>query len=234
MHFLLTNDDGIDAPGLAELQRLASQWGQVTVVAPKHPWSGCGHRICTDREIEVVETRPGWWSVDAFPADCVRIAFACLVDSVDWVLAGINDGGNLGADVYMSGTVAAAREAALFGHSSVAVSQYRSRQGKLPWAQTAEMARRAVAAVMQRPTAAGSFWNINLPDPAGDDCVLIDEIEMVDYPVDANPLPSTYNHDAARQSVMYSGRYQDRLRDEQSDVQRCFGGSITISRLATS
>jgi 5'-nucleotidase len=234
MHLLLTNDDGIDAPGLAELQRLASQWGQVTVVAPKHPWSGCGHRICTDREIEVVETRPGWWSVDAFPADCVRIALACLVDSVDWVLAGINDGGNLGADVYMSGTVAAAREAALFGQASVAVSQYRSRHGKLPWVQTAEMASRALDAVMQRPTTIGSYWNINLPDPSGDGGAPIDEIEMVDCPVDANPLPSTYDHNADRRSVMYSGRYQDRLRDEHADVQRCFAGSITISRLAIS
>lgn len=233
MHLLLTNDDGIDAPGLAELQKLASQLGKVTVVAPKRPWSGCGHRICTDREIEVIETQPGWWSVDAFPADCVRIALACLVDSVDWVLAGINDGGNLGADVYMSGTVAAAREAALFGKSSVAVSQYRSRQGSLPWMQTGEMARRALNAVMERPSLAGCFWNINLPDPSENERFPTGEIEMVDCPIDANPLPSTYDHDSTRGSVIYSGRYQDRRRDEQSDVHRCFAGAITISQLAT-
>ena len=113
MRILLTNDDGIDAPGLAALRDAAAVLGgDLVVVAPAECHSGCGHRVTTDRAIRVEELARGRFRVGGTPADCVRIAVAQLVPDAALVLSGINAGGNLGADVHHSGTVAAAREAA--------------------------------------------------------------------------------------------------------------------------
>ena len=232
MRCLLTNDDGIDAPGLAELHRVASQWSDVLVVAPKRPWSGCGHQICTDREIEVAEVRPGWWSVDAFPADCVRIGTTCITDQVDWVISGINDGGNLGADVFVSGTVAAAREASLLGYSAIAISQYRGPGPKRPWSHTGDMADIALKNALARPLERDRFWNINLPDPQPRESISVEAIRQLDCPVDINPLPAQYEKHLTRQMVVYSGRYQDRQCEPGSDVYACFSGAISMSQIA--
>ena len=121
MRFLLTNDDGIDAPGLQALYDAASQLGEVTVAAPTLVHSGCGHRVTTDAPFAVEEMGTGRFAVAGTPADCVRVALHDLAPRVDWVLSGVNAGGNLGADVYHSGTVAAVREAVLHGVPGVAL-----------------------------------------------------------------------------------------------------------------
>ena len=129
MILLLTNDDGIDAPGLTALETACRGWARrVLVVAPKDPHSGCGHRETTDRPLVLEQVGLDRFHVDGTPADCVRLALTTLLrpagggdaggdpldrPQVDWVLSGINAGGNLGVDIHHSGTVAAAREAAL-------------------------------------------------------------------------------------------------------------------------
>ena len=125
---LLTNDDGIDAPGLEALAVAAAcLGGEAVVVAPAEPHSGCGHRVTTGRPLRVDELAPGRFCVHGTPADCVRLALARLAPDIGLVLAGINAGGNLGADIHHSGTVAAAREAALHGRVAVAASHYHRR-----------------------------------------------------------------------------------------------------------
>ena len=111
MRILLTNDDGWDAPGLAALKTLAAELGEIHVLAPRDPQSYMSHRVTTDKPMHLVETSANQFHLEGTPADCVRAALREVICDVDWVLAGINRGGNLGADLFTSGTVAAAREA---------------------------------------------------------------------------------------------------------------------------
>src|SRR5262249_26291514 len=127
MRFLLTNDDGVDAPGLKVLFVAAEPLGDAVVVAPAEHHSGCSHQVTTRQPLRVAEHAARRFAVDGTPADCVRVALHALAPAAEWVLSGINAGGNLGADVYVSGTVAAAREAVLHGRPAVAVSQYLKR-----------------------------------------------------------------------------------------------------------
>jgi 5'-nucleotidase len=127
MRILLTNDDGIFAPGLAALYRPLTELGDVTVVAPTDSQSGASHSVtffeplgCTQVEIPGLFTGFG---VHGSPADCVKLAARQLHDGpIDLVVAGINNGANVGINVYYSGTVAAAMEAAFLGIPSVALS----------------------------------------------------------------------------------------------------------------
>ena len=112
---LVSNDDGIDAPGLQALREAAEQFGEVTVVAPEAGLSGCSHQVTTDQPLRISLRELGRFSINGMPADCVRVGLQHLQPDTAWVLSGINAGGNLGADVHYSGTVAAVREAVLHG-----------------------------------------------------------------------------------------------------------------------
>ena len=113
MNFLLTNDDGIDAPGLSVLCQVAEQLGEVAVVAPDQPHSGCSHRVSSEYPICLDRRADRRYALNGTPVDCTRIGMTHVAPDSDWVIAGVNCGANLGCDVLMSGTVAAVREAAL-------------------------------------------------------------------------------------------------------------------------
>jgi 5'-nucleotidase len=226
MRFLLTNDDGIDADGLAALAKAAAPLGELTWVAPDSHYSGCGHRVTTDRPIRLCQHYERRWAIDGTPADCARVALAHLAPDVDWVLAGINHGGNLGADVFHSGTVAAVREAALHGKPGIALSQYRRRGLDVDWAKAALWARQAIALLLDRPSKPGRFWNVNLPHPGADE----PEPEIVFCPLDAGPLPLVFRADG--DSLLYAGNYHERGRQRGSDVDVCFSGNIAVTELA--
>jgi 5'-nucleotidase len=128
MHILLTNDDGIFAPGLAAIYKRLLTLGRVTVVAPSSVQSGAGHSISlrelTCCKLEIMSQFSGY-SVDGSPADCVKLAINQLVsndDPVDLVVSGLNYGANVGINVFYSGTVAGAIEAAFYNLPAVAVS----------------------------------------------------------------------------------------------------------------
>jgi len=163
VHVLLTNDDGIFAPGLAALERLLRRHFDVSVVAPATEQSGVGHAITfltplTAKEVFEGDRRRGW-AVDGSPADAVKLGIAefCPVRP-DLVVSGINAGLNAGINVLYSGTVAAAIEGAFFGITSVAVS--------LEWDDHADFARAAEIALdvlrglLDRRPAAGSLFNV--------------------------------------------------------------------------
>src|SRR5262245_40287267 len=133
MKLLLTNDDGIDAPGLAALARAAADLGQTISIAPHLHLSGCSHRVTTDQPLWLEPRGEARFALDGTPADCVRVGLAHAVPDAEWVLAGLNLGGNLGADVHHSGTVAAVREAALHGKPGIALSHYRRAAVELDW-----------------------------------------------------------------------------------------------------
>ena len=125
MKLLLSNDDGIDAPGLEALLTAARTIGEPIVVAPAGPQSGVSHAVTSHGPLRVERRGEGRFAVHGTPADCTRVGLLKLVPEAEWVLSGINHGGNLGADVHYSGTVAAVREAVLHGWPGVAVSHYR-------------------------------------------------------------------------------------------------------------
>jgi 5'-nucleotidase len=126
MHILVTNDDGVQAPGLLALANAMKALGKVTILAPDHNWSGAGHVKTLDRPLRVRETQiadgtPALMS-DGAPSDCVALALLGLVEGVDLVVSGINPYSNIGHDVTYSGTVTAAMEAVIAGVPGLAFS----------------------------------------------------------------------------------------------------------------
>ena len=226
---LVTNDDGWDAPGLAALKCLAASLGDVFVLAPHEPHSYAGHRITTQAPLLLTETAPQEFSLSGTPADCVRVALTSLFTDIDWVLAGINRGGNLGADLFISGTVAAAREAALLGRPAIAISQYLRKDLTEDWNWSRETARPILEQLMSeqsqaKPSPAQGYWNVNLPHlEIGKPAV------TVRCDPDTNPLDVRFQRDQDR--FHYAGSYQARPRTPGRDVDHCFQGAITVSYL---
>src|SRR6516162_6491856 len=162
---LVTNDDGINAPGLKVLERIARKLSRdVWVVAPELEQSGAGHSLTLRRPLEVRRIRERRFAVDGTPTDCVLIAVNHLIEGrrPDLVLSGINRGSNMGEDVTYSGTVAAAMEATLLGIRAIAMSQLRDGQHvtwRLALKHGAEVVRRLVSV----PWTEGVLMNINFP-----------------------------------------------------------------------
>jgi 5'-nucleotidase len=204
MKLLLTNDDGIDAPGLLALQTVAVQLGEPVVVAPVETLSGCSHRVTTD---------------------CVRVGLHSLAADAAWVLSGINQGGNLGADVWHSGTVAAAREAVLHGWQAVALSHYHKKGRPIDWQRAAAWVLPLLRCLLDEPGKPGSFWNVNLPHLAPDE----PDPEPVFCRLDPSPLPLSFHGDST--ALSYNGDYHARQRKSGTDVDVCFGGQIAVSRI---
>ncbi len=225
MRILLVNDDGWDAAGLATLRAVAMEFGEVRSVAPLDKRSGCGHQLTFDRPLNFVECGENAWNVDGMPADCVRVAVARM-GPFDWVLSGINDGANLGVDIFHSGTVAAAREAMTLGLSALAISQYRkSMHTAADWSAAAVMCRRVLQQILDRSCEQGKFWNVNLP--AMQSGAGLDAVVLAERPCDPSPLPMDYEH-RGNQS-RFCGVYRDRPRRPGSDIEACFGGEISLS-----
>jgi len=221
---LLTNDDGWDAPGLDALKTVAAELGEVYVLAPEIPHSYAGHRVTTDTPLRLRETGPGQMALTGTPADCVRVALAEVFRDVDWVIAGINRGGNLGADLFTSGTVAAAREAALLGKPTIAISQYIKRALTLDWSRSRELALPILRRLLSDGCAPGNYWNVNLPHLADGEVAGVIECEPDNLPLDVR-----YRREG--EDFHYAGSYPSRPRTTGKDVELCFGGAITISRL---
>jgi 5'-nucleotidase len=226
MKILLTNDDGIDAPGLAALAEAAKTLGQPVWVAPHTHLSGCGHRVTTDQPIRLMKKDDARWAIDGTPADCVRVALANVAPEVEWVLSGMNHGGNLGVDVYHSGTVAAVREAALHGKPAIAVSHYRKRGMEIDWDRATAWMRQVLHDIMAEPPQSGVFWNVNLPHAAPGE----PEPRVVHCPLEPGPLPLSFR--LCDEGLHYDGNYHQRPRVKGSDVDVCFAGNIAVTRLA--
>lgn len=230
--FLLTNDDGIDAPGLAALAAAVADLGIAGTVAPRDAQSGVSHQITMSGSTPLRLTQTGVrrHSLGGTPADCVRVALTQLAHDPEWIIAGINRGSNLGADLFTSGTVAAAREAALFRRRAIAISQYIARGRDVDWDLTARRARRVLEVVLQHPLPEAAFWNINLPHPDHDE----DSLPIVFCEPDTSPLDVQYR--SAGDDLYYAGTYHGRQRQPGRDVDVCFSGSVAVAqvRLASS
>lgn len=170
MHVLISNDDGVDAPGIRVLAETLGRLGRVTIFAPDRDRSGASNSLTLDQPIRVTEIEPGIHRVAGTPTDCVHLALCGLLDDdPDLVVSGINNAANLGDDVIYSGTVAAAMEGRYLGLPAIAVSLC-SRDHQPENFQTAA---RAVMLLMERllvdPLPADTILNVNVPDRPWDD-----------------------------------------------------------------
>jgi len=170
MHILVTNDDGISAPGLLTLAQEMRKIGEVTVLAPDRNWSASGHAKTMHRPLRVWEAKldDGTLALttDGAPSDCVALAtLGLLPDQVDLVVSGINPNANLGHDVTYSGTVTTAMEAAIWGLRGIAVSLDTPDKhlSNINYGPAASIARRVLLEVLQNEFPKSIFLNINIP-----------------------------------------------------------------------
>jgi 5'-nucleotidase len=164
-HILVTNDDGIYAPGLRALARELSEIGTVTVVAPAHERSAAAQSLTLRQPIYCEQIAEREFAIDGTPADAMIVAFHTLLkEKPDIVVSGINPGGNLGENVYYSGTIGAAMEGAINRTPALAVSiAYRGKD--FDFAPAARFARSLVPVVLQEGLPKGVLLNVNVPQP---------------------------------------------------------------------
>ena len=233
MRILLTNDDGVGAPGIDALRQAAGQFGEVVVSAPDSSFSGCGHQVTTDRPIRVVEVSPRRYAVTGTPADCTRLGLRAMDLEVDLVLAGINHGGNMGADVYISGTVAAAREAVLLGVPAIGFSHYIKREFELDWEKATSWTVAVLSSILDgdkiRNNGRAVLWNVNFPHLPPDAA----PPQHIETPLDGGPLGVEFETERGPSETLYTYRadYHARPRLKGSDVDVCMSGDIAITAL---
>ena len=226
MKILLTNDDGIEAPGLAALANALQ--GELVIVAPAQAMSECSHQVTTRDPLKVERRNDRKYAIHGTPADCVRMALTCLLQGwrPDWILSGINLGGNLGVDVYISGTVAAAREAAIHGIPAIAFSHYRKKNLDVEWDAATRRVQSAFTLLKEKDRPVHSFWNVNLPhllsgepDP---------EIRFCTPSLRSLPIRYILENGAYR----YAGVYAQRDKEAGTDVEICFNGQTAASLIS--
>ncbi|CAB5137556.1 5'-nucleotidase SurE (EC [Olavius algarvensis associated proteobacterium Delta 3] len=167
MHLLLTNDDGIYAEGLHALYRQCSTRHSVTVIAPDRERSAVGHGITLHQPLRAVPVHlnggmPGY-AVSGTPADCIKLAILeILKDRPDMVISGINPGANVGVNINYSGTVCAAKEAAIYGIPAIAVSM--PGPDVAHYDEAARFILNLLGQVSQEGLPRGTFLNVNIPD----------------------------------------------------------------------
>lgn len=165
MHVLISNDDGVDAPGIAVLARHMSALGRVSVVAPDRDRSGASNSLTLDQPIRATQLEDGRIRVAGTPTDCVHLALAGLLDSEPTiVVSGINNSANLGDDVLYSGTVAAAMEGRFLGLPAIAVSLVTRDHIGQHYDTAARAALRLVTRLLEDPLPADTILNVNVPD----------------------------------------------------------------------
>ncbi|MCF6157539.1 MAG: 5'/3'-nucleotidase SurE [wastewater metagenome] len=172
MRILLTNDDGIYAPGIAALKQCIEDLGEVTVVAPDIEQSGVGHSITFSYPLRIREVHLNnefiGYGVRGSPADCVKLAICEIMkEGPDIVISGLNMGSNVGIHIFYSGTVAAAVEAAIMGFPSIAVSfdisgDYDDVQD------AARVAKNVIGRILKHRLPKGSLLNVNIPSIPSD------------------------------------------------------------------
>ncbi|QVL32023.1 5'/3'-nucleotidase SurE [Telmatocola sphagniphila] len=171
MKILLTNDDGIYAPGLRALRKELQSFGDVIVVAPAVEQSAAGHSVTLLHPLVVAEVFDEsnqflGWAVEGRPADCVKLALLELLpDPPDLIVSGMNHGSNAGINVLYSGTVAAAVEGAFFRKTAIAISLASKKAKPSEFAEASKFAVKVIRQIVDTQPQAGMLYNLNLPAP---------------------------------------------------------------------
>lgn len=237
MNIVLTNDDGFDAAGLDALFNAAKHFGDVTIVAPAVCHSVKSHAVTLNQPLTVQRRHHPRFGLayvsTGTPADNVRLALKHLpIGTVDVVLSGINHGANAGADVYYSGTVAAAREAVITGTPAIAISQLIRPTWSDNWARSAELAADALHQLLPQVVRSSPprLLTVNLPDLAdGESAKGIKRCPLTLEPLAIQFQPSPA--DATEYQTTNTGRYFDRPAPTGFDFHYLLDGWITVTPL---
>jgi len=236
MRFLLTNDDGIDAPGLSALAERLERLGEVLVVAPEREMSGSGHAFTKRYPLRLRRIhRDGrffGYATTGTPADSVKLGLFLAERQVDWVVSGINDGGNLGVDLFYSGTVSGALEGAIDGFPSIAFSlttQEDLYPGEPRFVEAAEIACTLLERLIERGLPPRACLNVNIPNlpPAEIQGIRVTEQALQRYEdyfeVGEDPFGERY--------WWLTGAAVDEDHREDSDLAMIKEGFITVTPL---
>lgn len=245
MRILLTNDDGIHAPGIVALHDAIDTLGTVWTVAPLTVQSAAGHGITyTDPlMVERVQVTPdfGGKAVDGRPADCVKLAIRSLWPEhfgpearPDLTISGMNAGANAGINILYSGTVAAAIESAFLGVPSIAVSLYLRDRNRICWSRAAEIARTTIDRILEsRPLTPHEVLNVNIPATETPDMPM-PPLRVVD--MNAAPLMEAFEkrESPAGQVYYWAAGEGMQFQDEAagSDVEVLKSGCVTVTPLS--
>lgn len=245
MRILLTNDDGIYAPGLDAMRRALANLGEVHVVAPAVEQSGVGHSITFLTPLMAKETYANYpqaedqrlgWAVEGSPADCVKLALAKLLPGPpDLVVSGVNGGLNVGINVLYSGTVAAASEAAMYHLPSIAVSLEYDEHPRFD--EAARLAVDVIDVMLKRNAwAEHRLYNLNIPTSAtlktpGNGAsapdLRITSMNTSRWPAEFEERRDPKN----RRYYWASGKLPDPEIDEDSDLAGIRDGTLTLTPL---
>lgn len=229
---LVTNDDGIHAPGLEILTRIAKSLSKdVWVVAPDTEQSAASHSLTLRRPLRVRHFGPQRFSVDGTPTDCVMVALHRLMaeSPATLVLSGINHGANLGEDVTYSGTIAAAMEGALLGVPSIAFSQMRDDEGVIHWATAERYGPDIIRKLVSFAWAPELLVNVNFP-PRPHDQVAGTRVCRQGRRDTATEVVE--GRDPGGREYLWIGDYlNDETSDPDTDLAAIMDGAISITPL---
>jgi 5'-nucleotidase len=232
MQILLTNDDGIYAPGLRALEQELQYLGDVCVVAPATEQSGVGHSITflsplVAREVFDGDRRRGW-AVEGSPADSVKLGiFEFCPKRPDLVVSGINGGLNAGINILYSGTVAAAIEGAFFEITSIAVSLEFDEHAQ--YAKAAKVARRVIEQILKSKGPAPQLYNVNIPTAA---LVGTPEVHVVPMGLNRHTEDFEKRVDPRGRSYYWMiGRTGELPLEPETDLTALLKGHVTITPL---
>ena len=240
MRILITNDDGIAAPGLSVLERIATEvagpGGEVWTVAPAFEQSGVGHCISYTHPTLVSEFAPRRWAAEGSPADCVLAALNDIMPvRPDLVLSGVNRGNNAGQNAVYSGTIGAAMEGALQGLRSIALSQFlgpRTRELDDMFEAADAWGVRTVRAILEADRwgagAYGTFYNVNFP-PFGADGVRGLRAAAQGWRPTTRFGVEAQTSPGGKRFMWAVGGPQDERSEEGSDVAACLDGWIAVT-----
>jgi len=230
MNILLTNDDGVYAIGLLELQSALAGEHDIYIIAPDTEMSACSNAITTRSKLKIREIRDKVYSVSGFPADCVNIGInGGIIPDIDIVLSGINHGPNVGNDVIFSGTVAGARTAYVFGKSGIAVSLDSYHKPSIFYKDTSQFIKQFIQVNKKDLLAKRVLLNINYPD------VSKKEIKGVVYTHLGNRIYRDQYHKEiisdTEIAMKLDGSFEY-IHDDGSDVTVIKDGYISITPLS--
>lgn len=243
MRILLTNDDGIEAPGIRALHSALEGLGEITTVAPYTVQSATSHGVTFDEPLMVHETSMPdgsvGYAVDGRPADCVKVALRSLWTELhgegtrpDLTISGMNAGANVGINVIYSGTVAAAVESAFLGVPSIAVSLHLGDRTRIHFDRAAVIARTTIDRILEHPLEPHSVVNVNVPRTESPDAPMP---EIAVCPMNTAPASDGYEKRASPSGQAYywpsgNGMAFDHTHPE-TDVEGLMDRRVTVTPL---
>jgi 5'/3'-nucleotidase len=230
---LLTNDDGIDAPGLAVLERIAVELArEVWVVAPEHDQSGVSHAVSLHHPIRVAERGLRRWAVTGTPGDCVVMAASHLMQGSppQLLLSGVNRGANLGIETVFSGTVGGAMTGMMLGIPAIALSQAWTDRAHVRWDTAATLGPTIVRRLWEIGWSAATCLSVNFPDLPPDEVGPLTlarqgagTVQGMDVEARTDPRGLTY--------YWVGFRRGERDQGPESDIEALNAGRITVTPL---